>query len=342
MAEIRNWRNQDRVWLKDVIPLDTPFTVNIEASSLCNARCVYCVRSSDRDASTDRNMPMDLFKKVLHDLKGFSKKIKLIDMYNSGEPLCNPNLPEMISEVKKSKVSESVGFTTNALLFDYEKIDKIIDSGVDVIRISLQGLNSKRYKDICGVNIDFDKFVQTLTYLYKRRGNCKIRMKIADIALRDEKDRIIFEKIFGGIADSIAIETIVPMYQGVDYANVDDRINNRSINGRNGESHAIQNVCYRPFIKIGVRTNGKITASCCDFENDIIYGDAYQDNIVDIWNGLKRREFLIMQLKGERYKYLSCKNCMTPQDVTNDRDMLDSFAEGLLKRFQKNYGDEHG
>ena len=332
MAEIKNWRNSERVWLKDIIPVDTPFTVNIEASSLCNARCVYCVRSTKRDISDDKNMPMELFEKVVRDMKGFPKKVKLIDMYNSGEPLCNPKLADMISTIKAADVTETIGFTTNALLFNKENIDRIIDSGIDVIRISLQGMTSETYKMICGVSMDFDKFIQTLRYLYKRKGECKIRMKIADIALKDEAERIKFEETFGEIADSIAIETIVPMYQDVDYDSVDNRISKRIARGRNGQIHEVQKVCYRPFIKIGVRANGKITASCCDFENDIIYGDAYRDNIVELWNSVKRKEFLKMQLKGERYKHPSCKNCMIPQDVTNEKDILDPYANEILKR----------
>ena len=83
MSEFKNWRNNERVWLKDVVPLNAPFTVNIESSSLCNAKCVYCARSGKRNTSNDMNMPLDLFHKVVLDLQGFENKIKLIDMYNS-------------------------------------------------------------------------------------------------------------------------------------------------------------------------------------------------------------------------------------------------------------------
>ena len=38
MAEFRQWRETDRVYLKDVVPLDTPYNVAIEISSFCNLR----------------------------------------------------------------------------------------------------------------------------------------------------------------------------------------------------------------------------------------------------------------------------------------------------------------
>ena len=45
MAEYRQWRNENRTYLKDVIPLDTPYNLKVEVSSLCNAKCVYCAYS---------------------------------------------------------------------------------------------------------------------------------------------------------------------------------------------------------------------------------------------------------------------------------------------------------
>jgi len=59
----------------------------------------------------------------------------------------------------------------------------------------------------CGVNLNFDQFVDNLKYLYDNRGNISVRMKIADIAIADVPDgKKRFEEIFGSIADSIFIE----------------------------------------------------------------------------------------------------------------------------------------
>ncbi len=334
MSEFKNWRNNERVWLKDVVPLNAPFTVNIESSSLCNAKCVYCARSGKRNTSNDMNMPLDLFHKVVLDLQGFENKIKLIDMYNSGEPLCNPNLADMIYEIKMKTggVAETVGFTTNGFLFTKEKIDNLIASGVDVIRISIQGTDADIIKKICGVSVDFDKFVENIEYLYANRKSCKIRIKIADIALKDDEDRSKFLDIFGNLADSIAIETVLPLFQGVNYDDVDSRIVGRDQQGRNGLVHKNLDVCYRPFIKICVRVDGKITASCCDFEHDVVYGNAYTDNIVDVWNGEIRKNFLKLQLLQKRYEHPFCKKCVIPNDVTNERDILDPYVEEILAR----------
>ena len=38
----------DRLKLSQVIPLDTPFTLNIYPSNACNFKCIYCVQSLDK------------------------------------------------------------------------------------------------------------------------------------------------------------------------------------------------------------------------------------------------------------------------------------------------------
>lgn len=60
MVETRYWREENRTFLKEVIPLDTQYNIGIEVSSLCNARCVYCAYSRRDHGVYEGNMPMDL------------------------------------------------------------------------------------------------------------------------------------------------------------------------------------------------------------------------------------------------------------------------------------------
>lgn len=108
MAEFEQWREIKRTPLKDVAPLDTPYNILIETSSLCNARCIYCAHSQKEDPVYNGNMSVEIFEKILHDVKEFSHKIKLFEMFGYGEPLCNPMLPDMISKAKKAGVVEKL------------------------------------------------------------------------------------------------------------------------------------------------------------------------------------------------------------------------------------------
>lgn len=335
MAEFKQWREEKRTYLKDVVPLETPYNVKVEVSSLCNARCVYCAHANKNHGVWEGNMTMELFEKVVHDLKEFPVKPKQMETYMFGEPLCNPLLPDMIALAKKENVVDRITFTTNGLLMNRERIDALMKTqGVDIIRISLQGLDAKAYYETCGVKLDYEKFLDNLKYLYKNKGNCQIRMKIADLAIKDVphgKER--FEELFGDKADSIFIEHILPLYGDVDYDGIDSTINCSYMCGReNVPTNHVHKVCHRPFFRVRIAANGLVSSACCDTPHDIIYGDINQESLYDIWNGEKHKAFLKMQLEGKRFLHPSCKDCVAANDITTEADCLDPWAEEILKR----------
>lgn len=334
MVEFRQWRNENRTFLKDVVPLDAPYNIMVEVSSLCNARCKYCAHSQQQNYFYGNMQPV-VFQKILEELQGFPHQIKKCEMFGFGESLCNPYFAEMIRKVRKTRMFETIDFTTNGLLFTPSRTDKIIAAGVDTIRISLQGLDAETYQRICGVKMDFDQFVENLHYLYEHKGNCKIRMKIADMAIKDlvNKEKAL-EKIFGGISDSLFIESIIPMFASVDYHKIDDDIEKNALHGReNVKQKEIHKVCHRPFYRMMIRANGDVTAACCDSIHDIVYGNIMEQHLVDIWNGEKRKVFLRMQLEGKRFQHPICKQCVLPNDITNEADIMDPWAKEILKRF---------
>lgn len=84
--------------LAGIIPLDTPFTVNIDPCGACNFKCGFCPCNMADFRNKDRHemMSMDLFQKIVDDLAAFPKKIRVVNLYCFGEPLLNKNLPEMV------------------------------------------------------------------------------------------------------------------------------------------------------------------------------------------------------------------------------------------------------
>lgn len=336
MAEYRQWREQNRAQLHDVVPLDTPYNVEIEVSSLCNARCIYCAHSTDHGLY-EGNMTEELFYKILCDLKAFPHKVKKCNLFGFGESLMHPKFPEMVKETKAADVAEAVEFTTNGMLLTTEKIDAILDAGIDTIRISLQGINEETYQKICGVHLDFHRFINNLTYLFQNRGGCRVRMKIADTAIKDIPDgEERFKKLFGPIADSIYIEHILPIYAGVDYDGIDKGICRDTRNGRMGiQQDAVHKVCHRPFYRLRICTDGRVTAMCCDATRDVLFGKIQDETLLDIWNGKRRTNFLKMQLEGKRFAHPWCKDCAMPNDIASEADILDPWAADILKRIQE-------
>ncbi len=87
---------------------------------------------------------MELFAKVIEEIHRFPKKIRLIETYSFGEPLCNPNLEKMIAIIREEDIAEKINFTTNGLLFTPRRVDALMEAGVDTIR--MMQLEGRRFQ----------------------------------------------------------------------------------------------------------------------------------------------------------------------------------------------------
>ena len=75
-----------------------PISIMIEPISRCNLRCPLCpigARELKRDLGV---MSLENFKLVLDNV---GRYVKVIALWNQGEPTINDHLPEMISEATK-------------------------------------------------------------------------------------------------------------------------------------------------------------------------------------------------------------------------------------------------
>ena len=79
-----------------------------------------------------------------------------------GEPLLNPNFCEILSIAKRSGVADFVEFFTNGTLLTPQLSKDIAQTGVDRVKISLQGLNDEKYKQVCGKNISYKETIKSL------------------------------------------------------------------------------------------------------------------------------------------------------------------------------------
>lgn len=315
-----------RTNLGDVIPLDTPFTVFIDASSACNFRCEFCFnRDKNNIGENKRIMKFDLYKKIINDLSIFSKKIKCIRLYKEGEPLINRHLPDMIRYAKGKKVAEKIEFTTNGSLLNPEKNKELIDAGLDRIVISVEAISSEKYKQISKVNMDFEKYVNNIEHFYKNKNQCKVCIKSTDVGVRGEEDK--FYKIFGNISDEIFIENITPIWPNLDISHVKEKCNM----GLYGQELRQVNVCPYIFYSLTVNSDGTVSACFVDWEHKIIVGDVNEQSFYDIWNGEKLKELRIIHLKKMKKYHEVCSKC--GQLSFGASDNLDKYSEKLLKYF---------
>lgn len=108
--------------------------IQVELSSVCNAACPYCVQACYKDQWKGGLMDMHTFER----LKPSFSMANLVFLQGWGEPLLHPKFWQMVQMVKSSEVK--VGFTTNGTRLDGENLSKLLDSGVDIMGVSLAAI----------------------------------------------------------------------------------------------------------------------------------------------------------------------------------------------------------
>lgn len=321
---------KNRTKLETVIPIRTPFIINIDPADICNFQCKFCP-TGDRELmkkTTGRNhgiMDYELYKKIIDDICEFKDKVKVIRLYKDGEPLLNPYFADMVKYAKQSGCCDRVDTTTNASLLTHELSDKIIEAGLDRINISIEGVSEQQYLDFSRYKLKYTELVGNIKYFYDHKTNTEMIVKInGDILTAEQKQ--FFLDTFGDITDGIFIESIMDCWPTFEQKKV--QVNElRGIYGQ-----AIKEVLVCPYVFYSIAINSDGTTSLCflDWHRKLVIGDAQKDSIVNIWNGEKLREYQKMFLRGDRKKHCICGNC--GQLKQGQPDDIDIYAEELLKK----------
>lgn len=324
-----------RTRLAEVLPLDTPFVVQIFPVYACNFACNYCIFSIDKSKrgfiSDKIVMDFDLYKKCIDDIAMFPNKVKVLRFVGIGEPMLHKNIVDMIKYAVSKNVAHTMEMLTNASLLTPELSDSLISAGLSRLVVSLQGTTKDIYYKICGANIDFEKFIENLRYFFNNKGAAQVYIKIVDSALQGREDEENFYKIFGDICDTMAIEYAVPIHSGVDYDNI---LENKEMSlTQFGLPVSEVQICPQPFFTMQINPDGKVVP-CFSFEYPEIIGDCNNQSLYEIWNGKNFQKFRRVMLNGTRHVCQICAECniikyrMFPEDVlNNDAERLKKFYE---------------
>lgn len=320
----------NRTKLETVIPLDTPFIINIDPADICNFQCKFCP-TGDRELmkqTVGRNhgiMDFQLYKKIIDDICEFDNKVKVIRLYKDGEPLLNPYFADMVKYAKQSGCCDRVDTTTNASLLSHEISDKIIEAGLDRINISIEGVNEQQYLDFSGYKLNYAALVDNIKYFYEHKTNTEMIVKTnGDILTEEQKQR--FLDTFGDITDGIFIESIMDCWPTFEQNKVEVN-EERGIYGQ--EIHEVL-VCPYVFYSFAVNSDGTISLCFLDWHRKLVIGDAKKQKIKEVWLGKEMKNYQKLFLEGKRKTHYICQNC--GQLKQGQPDDIDMFANELLKK----------
>ena len=152
------------------IPL--PSEIEISESGMCNRTCSFCPRSDPGYEEVNEFISFDLHKKLCDQLKEVNYS-GLIIYSGFVEPLLDKNIYNLIKYAKSTLPKSNVEIISNGDVLSEARLEKLYDSGLDRIQISLyDGLEQHKKFIRLGkkLNLDNNKYVLRARYLPEEKN----------------------------------------------------------------------------------------------------------------------------------------------------------------------------
>lgn len=139
-----------------------PTYLFIEPSKMCNLECIMCRSREYINELKNKGIEIGTMKWDVFDrIEPLFPYISYFKIAGWGEPYTNIRFPEMISRIRKHNENAMIGFNTNALLLNEEKIINLIENRVSNITVSIDSPYKENY-ELIRKKGNYEKLVNNL------------------------------------------------------------------------------------------------------------------------------------------------------------------------------------
>jgi MoaA/NifB/PqqE/SkfB family radical SAM enzyme len=317
-----------------------PVCVYLEVTNRCNLLCETCPRTFEA-LEPPADMSWELFTSIVDQLPGLARAV----LHGVGEPLMVKNLPRMIRYLKDRSVY--VLFNTNGTLLTPRKRQELIDTGLDELRVSLDAAEAESFFKVRGKNMfdRIVRNVGEFTSLQREIDATTPRVSLWLTGLKETIEqlpdfvrlaarlgikevylqRLVFDDLGRGLARSESSlfektqaeeEALIAAGQelGRELGVTIDAsgATEPGTSLKRGESRSPWSACRRPWSLMYFTAHGRALPCCIapfsarGYETYTL-GDATQETLREIWNGVAYQDFRDALIGDAPPK--PCQNC---------------------------------
>ena len=267
--------------------------VQIETTNHCNANCITCPH--DKLTREKTTMDFDLFRNIIDQC--INEEIGKVELSYLGEPLLDKDIFRKISYASQNDIDTFL--ISNFSLLSLNKIDKLLDSGLKRINVSIDGFDKRSFENV-RKGLDYNTVVNNLENLIKRKNELNrqfpiIKLNFVAIDYEREKVKRLREK-WENKVDILHI--IKPMNWGGKHEILD---------GKDSQDRIAP--CPLPFSKVTILSNGKVALCSRDYDGEVILGDLNEETLRAVWFGEKYINVRKKHLNRKFKKLDLCPSC---------------------------------
>lgn len=296
-----------------------PFSISVEPTTACNLRCPQCVSGLKSFTRPEGKMDFELFCKSID---AFSPELFYLNLYFQGEPYLHPDFFKMIQYAKMKNIF--VMTSTNGHFLDKESAIQTVDSGLDKLIISVDGIDQNTYQKyrIGGKLTIVQQGIRNLVQA-KKEKNSKTPLVIIQFIVfaHNENQMEEFKKEF----ESYGVDDIVfksaqiyepeknqewlPQKQKFSRYRRDGQLSVSTIqNSFHLNIPSNRNYCWKSWHSSVITWDGKVLPCCFDKDAKHEMGNLFSENLETILDSKNYSNFR-KKILNSRESIDICRNC---------------------------------
>lgn len=154
-----------------------PFEIIIDPINFCNLRCPLCVTGQNKNRRPYGTMPFEEFTRIIDEMRQWLYKVRF---YSWGEPLLHKDIYRMVSYTRRNNIGTEVSTNFHSFSNEDQDAEKLIDSGLELLIVSLDGTTEKTYMEY-RIGGDFRKVLNNIKALTKAKTVKRSHFPVVEI-----------------------------------------------------------------------------------------------------------------------------------------------------------------
>ncbi len=268
-----------------------PAAVTIEPINVCDHRCPVCETGANLLQRSKGYMKMETFKEIIDKIHTHTAEILL---YYMGEPFLNPHIYDMIEYAKRFNIRTEI--CTNGKSVDPMMLAEADPDGVSFVVGGVTQKIHEIYRKGGDLNRTLENARKAAEEKRKRNGNMKIVLELI-VMKHNEHQTAEFLKLAEKLKldEARLVSPCVRTYeQGLEYLPKNDQwwlYDRKAFENDGVLKPRSRKPCYWIWHSYVVLWNGDVVPCCRDVEGKYTMGNILKQDIKDIWNSKKYRQF---------------------------------------------------
>lgn len=247
---------------------DYPPYLQIEPTSFCNFRCVFCFQSnlnfSGKKNGFMGHMTYDLFREIVDQVEN---KVEFISLASRGEPLICNDIEKMLAYTRNKFLNLKIN--TNASVLTESKIHSILQSGVKTIVFSADAADEQLYEKL-RVNGSFQEIIKNIKLFKlireKHYPKAKIITRVSGVKVNQSQNFEDMKNFWNEVVDQVAF---------VDYCPWEDVYSSKK--------NDLKKPCTELWRRMYVWWDGVANPCEVDFKSSLSVGKIEKNDISSLW-----------------------------------------------------------